>query len=970
MDKLTFNMGAGVPSNNIPGRLSFSIDGTTGSIYLDRDTTNSRVKFNADAKKLDHTVKINNTDFDGSADITTEKWGAQRDFTIGNSTVSIDGSDTLGYTWTHNAIGVPRVETLSGLGTDYTFRIIPLCLLDNGEVSRDSYFMGHLFLKRANMLSTFLTKINIVCGKNYNQALPRYSMNIEGGNAAEWEPVTFTWNSKKYFGLYYKQTGAGYSGHCTVTGHSSDWSIIKVIDVYNHNTSTILNAEVYNSIATLEGNSYHLPQTAFNDILPRWDKKFNLGAEGGSWRDTYTEQLYITGTSGIGHITFGRLDSYNYLHVPGNSGAIALCANETLAVNNCSLVIDSASSRPGKNDTFALGTETYKWKDAWFSGTVTIAKNTDASGTANNKPALIVGGLSTEAHLEMDNNELMAKKNGTTVVDLYLNSEGGLVHIGSGGLQADGSDIIALSTNADFRAIKATNSKGSVGIYAGNNRGLYDFSKGEWIICRSEDGTKTYVSQWGTKGSSSLPVYFSYGEPIACNSTLDVSITGSAKIVSRTFDRDTSNALNMVTIYDTNGTTLRGLIGFHNTGGDGTGSAYIIPYPATTDSWSGTQGLYIKKGELRIDNSVVLTASNYTNYTVTKTGAGASGTNWGISITGSSASCTGNAASATKLATARTIFGQSFNGTANVVGKATVYGSYNSAANSRYSTGALEIRENGLVGTAQTDIAYAPQIGFHWSGRVAGQLALGSDAKFRFIKQDGNTATLIAALEGNAATASKWAAARTITHAGDLRGSYNLDGSGNVTDTAYLPYVTCARNNSNTTYAYHRIMHCSTTGSWVDNSAILIVHQGNVGGGFGIAKVSFRTNDITQQAGGIDIKWLARHGIDANCIQAGYYWAANTAYADVYYYHTGSYTGAHIRILQNTRMGIGSNWTLVGSVATGAGASGTNTTNTEVYTGVNARTYTTTVTSGSEGIIYSSTQPTAPHVGAIWLKPV
>ena len=42
----------------------------------------------------------------------------------------------------------------------------------------------------------------------------------------------------------------------------------------------------------------------------------------------------------------------------------------------------------------------------------------------------------------------------------------------------------------------------------------------------------------------------------------------------------------------------------------------------------------------------ILDSSNYTSYTVTKTGTGASGS-WGISVTGSSASCTGNAATAT-----------------------------------------------------------------------------------------------------------------------------------------------------------------------------------------------------------------------------------------------------------------------------------------------------------------------------------
>lgn len=42
----------------------------------------------------------------------------------------------------------------------------------------------------------------------------------------------------------------------------------------------------------------------------------------------------------------------------------------------------------------------------------------------------------------------------------------------------------------------------------------------------------------------------------------------------------------------------------------------------------------------------ILDSGNYTSYTVTKTGSGASGS-WGISVTGSSASCTGNAATAT-----------------------------------------------------------------------------------------------------------------------------------------------------------------------------------------------------------------------------------------------------------------------------------------------------------------------------------
>lgn len=80
----------------------------------------------------------------------------------------------------------------------------------------------------------------------------------------------------------------------------------------------------------------------------------------------------------------------------------------------------------------------------------------------------------------------------------------------------------------------------------------------------------------------------------------------------------------------------------------------------------------------------VLDSSNYTNYTVTKGGSGATGT-WGISITGNAATaskctgnaatatvadsakaCTGNSATATKLATARKIGNASFDGSADI----------------------------------------------------------------------------------------------------------------------------------------------------------------------------------------------------------------------------------------------------------------------------------------------------------------
>lgn len=63
------------------------------------------------------------------------------------------------------------------------------------------------------------------------------------------------------------------------------------------------------------------------------------------------------------------------------------------------------------------------------TGTLILSRTTDAAGTANNKPALIVGGTDTQAHIEIDNNEIMAKGNGTTTAALYLNNDGGSVYV-------------------------------------------------------------------------------------------------------------------------------------------------------------------------------------------------------------------------------------------------------------------------------------------------------------------------------------------------------------------------------------------------------------------------------------------------------------------------------------------------------------------------------------------------------------
>lgn len=67
---------------------------------------------------------------------------------------------------------------------------------------------------------------------------------------------------------------------------------------------------------------------------------------------------------------------------------------------------------------------------AEIKGTLVLSKTKDLSGTANNSPALIIGGVATSGHIEIDNNEIQGKANGTTPNQVTINGNGGNVNIG------------------------------------------------------------------------------------------------------------------------------------------------------------------------------------------------------------------------------------------------------------------------------------------------------------------------------------------------------------------------------------------------------------------------------------------------------------------------------------------------------------------------------------------------------------
>lgn len=81
------------------------------------------------------------------------------------------------------------------------------------------------------------------------------------------------------------------------------------------------------------------------------------------------------------------------------------------------------------------------------TGTLTLSKTTDAEGSKNNSPALIVGGTATTSHIEIDCNEIIAKSNGTTPTGLYLNNDGGEVY-------ARGNQVAVMKSENSYWGMK------------------------------------------------------------------------------------------------------------------------------------------------------------------------------------------------------------------------------------------------------------------------------------------------------------------------------------------------------------------------------------------------------------------------------------------------------------------------------------------------------------------------------------
>ena len=201
--------------------------------------------------------------------------------------------------------------------------------------------------------------------------------------------------------------------------------------------------------------------------------------------------------------------------------------------------------------------------------------------------------------------------------------------------------------------------------------------------------------------------------------------------------------------------------------GDVTGSATFTSAGDTANISTTIAADSVALGTDTTGNYAASVANTDNNIVVT--GSAGEGTAFTVGLAGTiSSDTTGNAATATALATARTIQisgdqagSASFDGTGNI----------NIAVTTQNDSVDLGTHTTGnYVAT----VAAGPGIDVSGSGSETAGVTVGL------------AATIAANTTGNAATATKLATARQIALGGDVTGSANFDGSGNITITSTI----------------------------------------------------------------------------------------------------------------------------------------------------------------------------------------
>ena len=223
---------------------------------------------------------------------------------------------------------------------------------------------------------------------------------------------------------------------------------------------------------------------------------------------------------------------------------------------------------------------------------------------------------------------------------------------------------------------------------------------------------------------------------------------------------------------------------------------------------------------------------------------------------------------------------------------------------------------------------------------------------------------------GNANAALKLATARSVAANTDFAMNFSFDGSKDV--SAQLSYYNCTATNGNkNNYPFHRFAKIDKlSGSYSDKASTFLITQDYKGGGWGIVTIRLRTNSSTE-ASDVEVKWLLRYNLPADCVQVAIDTTYGATYADAFIKLSGTYNGTVIRNLASgSRGSISRTWILNSSNEADNTTTSDALTSSECYvdiatagTKLHNKAYTKTVTASDAATVsYANNAGTANNV--------
>lgn len=674
----------------------------------------------ATATKLATARTINGTSFDGTADITTTNWGTARTITIGSTGKSINGSANI--TWTAAEMGVLPLTggTLTGAlsGTTAAF---------SGVVTGTSF----------NSITGLSSTTPVVNG---TAAVGTGTTAARGDHVHPTDTTRAAIGQTMYIGttaftINRASAAIALTGITSIDGSASKLTTARTIALSTGVTGT---ATLFDGSTNIT-----IPVTALNaDYLSSGtipDARLTGTYSGFTHKIDGTNSIFTTPNTGStsvnGRTVFGLAEYKN--DSSAATGAIVFIAPTTASTIMHQMYISCMLYNTSIVDMIIQG---YRTTGAWSStrkiSTGTADVQVRWGVTSDGKNCLILGDVGTVwsyPHV-MINRALFSH---TGVVDAYCSGwTVGLVTDLStytnvsatitdtamtGSITGNAATATTLQTartiggvsfdgsaNINLPGVNTTGNQNTTGSAATltTARTINGVSfNGSANISVNTNYTVTFNNS-GTGGASGITFNGSAAQTVSYNTvgapsttganasgTWGINITGSAATASSAtvlvsqgnYDATAPGTtrgpagLNLFNVYNNGYPVTYGTL-LHICGG---GAGQILV------GWSGVDGSHADNFiRSKRDNdsgawsgwAKLLTDQNYSSYSPTLTGGGASGT-WGISISGNAAtatsatsatsattagSCTGNAATATKLATARTIGGVSFDGTANI----------------------------------------------------------------------------------------------------------------------------------------------------------------------------------------------------------------------------------------------------------------------------------------------------------------